>query len=410
MSNNATSPKTKSELTFDSEESQDAFQLKFEQNRNSEAVESKKRSRPPRRHPLPRLSINMSLDEVEAVLSKRLCEKLGRNAPMSMADRFHIQCKVCDAIISINKKMEIINLVRHFQAWHPASHTCSGSWMAYTEASFAELSSSGFMLLDKRPFSKMDFAVIEANTGINCKLQCLWCGVMATTFQLPNHIARFHSEEVDVPRCGLCSKEIIVNARLLEIHSQHFNVRMPDEHHFICDKPKFNVGNEATMDIVIGEYLSGIRNSSGHNLEAEVSIYNTNSQCKEYSDPKRKFIHPSLRQVPVIDNEFIESLGESHCRCKMCGHDIYGAVVSASALVHFKTRHPNQLYEMQRHLCEARLQHVSDDIMKLVDECHVMCMECDKAYELHRTFNLCRAFAHLKRHHPSKMPEYNVEL
>lgn len=79
MSDYGTSPNTKNELNFDNDEPQDAFQLNFDQFNNSEAVQSRKCVRPPRRHPLPRLSSNMSLNEVEAVLSKRLCEKLGRN-------------------------------------------------------------------------------------------------------------------------------------------------------------------------------------------------------------------------------------------------------------------------------------------------------------------------------------------
>ncbi|KAI1720478.1 hypothetical protein DdX_04710 [Ditylenchus destructor] len=431
MSDYGTSPNTKNELNFDNDEPQDAFQLNFDQFNNSEAVQSRKCVRPPRRHPLPRLSSNMSLNEVEAVLSKRLCEKLGRNAPILMVDRIHVQCKVCDAIISINKKMEISNVVRHFQAWHPASHTCSGSWMAYTEASFAEFSSNGFMLLERRPFSRMDFAVVDANTGMDCKLQCLWCGVMATTFQLPNHIARFHSEEVDVPSCDLCSKELVVNARLAEKFGEDFSITMPDEHHFVCGRFNTKHTDETQLDKAIEKHMRKLHNGGGLDIEEnededdqdhEITGKRKSEACDAFSNsrmpfgrrskPKRQFILPSLRQATPINSQYVEPVSECHWRCKLCNHDIFAAVISAGAIRHFRSFHQNQLKSMQFELCKTRLEHVSDGCMEFTSNnpTTVECRLCQVTFPLHRPLNICRAIAHLKAKHPKKMPEYKAEI
>ena len=48
--------------------------------------------------------------------------------PVSLMDKLHAKCGICDTVISLNKKFEIVHLVRHFNAWHPTTHKCAGTW------------------------------------------------------------------------------------------------------------------------------------------------------------------------------------------------------------------------------------------------------------------------------------------
>jgi len=45
-----------------------------------------------------------------------------------LVDKLHAKCGICDTVISLNKKFEIVHLVRHFNAWHPSTHKCAGTW------------------------------------------------------------------------------------------------------------------------------------------------------------------------------------------------------------------------------------------------------------------------------------------
>jgi hypothetical protein len=70
----------------------------------------------------------MTLDELESSLKKKMVEKLGRSVPVTLVDKQHARCGICNAVVSLNKKFEIVHLVRHFNAWHPSAHKCAGQW------------------------------------------------------------------------------------------------------------------------------------------------------------------------------------------------------------------------------------------------------------------------------------------
>jgi hypothetical protein len=70
----------------------------------------------------------MTLDELESSLKKKMVEKLGRAVPVTLVDKQHARCGICQAVVSLNKKFEIVHLVRHFNAWHPSAHKCAGLW------------------------------------------------------------------------------------------------------------------------------------------------------------------------------------------------------------------------------------------------------------------------------------------
>lgn len=58
----------------------------------------------------------MSLSELEQALKKKMYEKLNRRVPVTLMDKIHARCGMCNAIISLNKKFEIVHLVCPFAA------------------------------------------------------------------------------------------------------------------------------------------------------------------------------------------------------------------------------------------------------------------------------------------------------
>lgn len=48
--------------------------------------------------------------------------------PVTLVDKQHARCGLCNAVVSLNRKFEVIHLVRHFNAWHPSAHRCAGTW------------------------------------------------------------------------------------------------------------------------------------------------------------------------------------------------------------------------------------------------------------------------------------------
>uniref|UniRef100_A0A915KWQ3 C2H2-type domain-containing protein n=1 Tax=Romanomermis culicivorax TaxID=13658 RepID=A0A915KWQ3_ROMCU len=140
----------------------------------------------------------------------------------------HAQCGLCQAIISLNKKFEIVHLVRHFNCWHPVTHPCSGSWQKLDEESDEEKDSetttnkksddkkAPSSTSEKRkikPLTMRDFAVIDlADNGLET-LQCIWCGMFVETLGLAQHFAEIHYGEVETPKCNLCVQEMVINAR-----------------------------------------------------------------------------------------------------------------------------------------------------------------------------------------------------
>lgn len=69
----------------------------------------------------------MTLSELEHALQRKMVEKLNRQVPVTLVDKWRARCGLCQTIISLNKKFEIFHLVRHFNCWHPSLHQCSGN-------------------------------------------------------------------------------------------------------------------------------------------------------------------------------------------------------------------------------------------------------------------------------------------
>lgn len=122
-------------------------------------------------------------------------------------DKQHAKCGVCDAIVSLNKKFEVVHLVRHFNAWHPSAHKCVGSW---GRKDVLPLNTEGLM----KPLSTHDFAVIDTNINAQDNLQCIWCGMFMDGNALAMHFHEIHPEEVEVPKCNLCLR-VIFNYKLV---------------------------------------------------------------------------------------------------------------------------------------------------------------------------------------------------
>ncbi|KAI1720475.1 hypothetical protein DdX_04707 [Ditylenchus destructor] len=369
-----------------------------------------------------RVNINeMSLEELEVALKKKMVEKMSRQVPVELVDKQHSKCGLCGAIISLNKKFEVVHLVRHFNAWHPAAHKCTGTWLSEKDVSAEGL----------KPLSTKDFAVIDTNVGAPDNLQCIWCGMFMDENALAMHFHEIHPEEVEVPKCNLCLKELVVNARLTEKFGEDFSITMPDERHFLCGKFDTRHTDEKQLDKAIEKHMRKLHNGGGLDIEEnededdqgdETSGKRKSEACDAFSNsrmtfgrrskPKRQFIQPSLRQATPINSQYVEPVSECHWRCKLCNHDIFAAVISAGAIRHFRSFHQNQLKSMQFELCKTRLERVSDGCMEFMgnNPTTIECLLCQMTFPLHRPFNMCRAIRHLKAKHPEKMPEYKAEI
>uniref|UniRef100_A0A915E4C1 C2H2-type domain-containing protein n=1 Tax=Ditylenchus dipsaci TaxID=166011 RepID=A0A915E4C1_9BILA len=373
-----------------------------------------------------RVNINeMSVAELEAALKRKMVEKMGRAVPVTLVDKQHSQCGICDAIISLNKKFEVVHLVRHFNAWHPSEHKCSGTWLSLKDVPM-EGGTGG------KPLSTQDFAVIETAIDAADNLQCIWCGMSMDSNALAMHFHEIHPEEIEVPKCNLCLQELVVNARLTEKYGEEFNVTMPDEHHFKCGKFTTKYTSEAALDKAIGKKIRKLQNGEDNEEEEEEdgldeeeaggtprnnkkpaascdTFSNSRMAFGRRSKPKRTFIQPSLRQATPVNSQYVEAVTDCHWRCKMCKHDIYAAVISAGAIRHYRAFHIEHLQSMQYELCKTRLERVSDGCMEFLHIDLIECLLCRMTFPLHRPFNMCRAIRHLKAKHPSKMPEYKSE-
>lgn len=67
---------------------------------------------------------------------------------------------------------------------------------------------------------------------------------------------------------------------------------------------------------------------------------------------------PALRQAAPVHSLYVEALSDCHWKCKLCKADILAAVISAGAIRHFRTEHPNQLHDMQYELCKVLFRFV----------------------------------------------------
>lgn len=357
---------------------------------------------------------NMSLQQLDVALKKKMVEKMGRKVKVSLVDKQHARCGICNAVVSLNKKFEVIHLVRHFNAWHPSSHRCAGTW-----PDRAPLIGPG------KPLSSQDFAVVDCALEAPESLQCIWCGMFMDRTMLAMHFHEVHPDDVEVPKCHLCLQEVVINARLLEKYGEDFEITLPDEHHIRCQKVQGTTfSTEAALDRCIDRRLrrmaaveSGDQAIHDEDDDEEEGVDPNQPKEAQYSNsrmnfgrrnkPKRNFIMPSLRQAIPQDSRYVEALNEGEWRCKLCGEPILAAVISAGAIKHYRMAHLDHLEDMQYELCKARLERVSDGCMEFVHPQLIECLICNLTYALHKPYNMCRGIRHLKTKHPEMMPEYN---
>uniref|UniRef100_A0A158Q7H3 C2H2-type domain-containing protein n=1 Tax=Elaeophora elaphi TaxID=1147741 RepID=A0A158Q7H3_9BILA len=345
----------------------------------------------------------MSLNQLITALRKKMFEKLGRAVPVTLVDKQHARCGICNAVVSLNRKFEVIHLVRHFNAWHPSVHQCAGKWKL-------KKPQPGL----GKPLSIQDFAVIDTSLDRGANLQCIWCGMFMAAEALAMHFSEVHPEEVEVPKCNLCLQELVINARLLEKYSDEFDVSMPDEHRIRCGKYGTTHTSEARLHAAIEKRLKlceegkNVDDIEDDEMEEErgTSYVNSRMTFGRRSKPKRQFIMPALRQAAPVNSRYVEAVNECHWKCKMCNGDILAAVISAGAIRHFRTEHPHHLHNMQYELCKTRLERISDGCMEFINPQLIECLVCNMTYMLHRPFNMCRAIRHLRSKHPDLMPEF----
>uniref|UniRef100_A0A1I8C222 C2H2-type domain-containing protein n=1 Tax=Meloidogyne hapla TaxID=6305 RepID=A0A1I8C222_MELHA len=369
----------------------------------------------------------MSLPELELALQRKMVEKLGRKIPVTLVDKLHAKCGICDTVISLNKKFEIVHLVRHFNAWHPSTHKCAGTWPNKESNDSC------------KPLSSQDFAVIDTDPNSIDNLQCIWCGMFLSSNAIGMHFHEIHPEEVEVPKCNLCMQELLINARLYERFREDFGITMPDEHTFRSIKFKRDFNSEQKLEKAIIKYLKRINEGCNpeivdiedlDNSEIEEdeetdelnnelpscdAFANSRMICGRRSKPKRKFITPIVRQAAPENSPFVTPITHSHWKCLLCHLDIYAAVISAGVIKHYKKYHPMQLPEVQLELCKARLDKISNKNMlifgnerdKQKGTCSIECQICTQTFPMTPPFNICRAIRHIKMKHPEVMPEHN---
>ncbi|PAV69598.1 hypothetical protein WR25_02099 isoform B [Diploscapter pachys] len=203
-------PETFSEGTrFDYEEMPYEQYLQNKMNREAETLGSVFRRFGHQGRKISQIRVNpyqMSITELEFALKKKMLEKMGREVPVSLVDKLHARCGICNAIISLNKKFETIHIIRHFNSWHPDSHRCAGTWPIERA-----VTNGGAKML-----SVHDFAVINHCIDAVNNMQCIWCGTLVDKTPLVQHFTEVHPNEVQVPKCTLCLHELVINARMRE--------------------------------------------------------------------------------------------------------------------------------------------------------------------------------------------------
>ncbi|KAI6220883.1 hypothetical protein M3Y99_01584500 [Aphelenchoides fujianensis] len=361
----------------------------------------------------------MTIPQLEEALKQKMVEKMGRNIPVTLVDKQHARCGICNAVLSLNRKFEVVHLVRHFNAWHPSAHKCSGEWMAKS----ADFQPSPEMPYVMKPLSACDFAVIDITVGAHDNLQCIWCGMFMDVNSIAMHFHEIHPEEVEVPSCRLCLQELVANSRFSEKFGENMEISLPDEHHYKCGRFNVTTSSEKAMDRAITRHMK--RQTDGEEVGESVEdeeeqpaadeqpmgpeqFANSRMVFGKRNKPKRQFIMPALRQAAPTDSKYIEPIKDCHWKCRLCKQDILAAVISAGAIKHYRTNHPEELENMQYELCKARLERVSDGCMEFLGPEEIECLLCGINYPLHRPYNICRAIRHLKLKHPDQMPEHNV--
>ncbi|PIO70593.1 hypothetical protein TELCIR_07545, partial [Teladorsagia circumcincta] len=377
----------------------------------------------------------MTLPQLEVALRKKLLEKMGRRVRVSLVDKEHVKCGICSSVISINRKFEIVHVVRHFNAWHPTNHQCAGQWQKRSQRPGVG-----------KPLSKQDFAVIDLSHTQPDNLQCIWCGMFIDATTIAVHFTECHAGEVEVPKCLLCIQELVINARVIEKFGSDFDIILPDEFHIKVEKLNKLFTSESQMDSAIEKYLDALNgkrkrapltverrvfegdsvvvhttaipgdDDSADGLDEEVLTrprkpITTNSRqvFGRHNKPKRSMVQPIYRQAPPTNSDYVKVINNSHWKCKICDADLYGAVISACAIRHFKLKHPQESDSLQFEVVRARLDRISDGCMEFVHPQMLECLICHLTYQLHKPYNVCRGIRHLRSRHPEIMPEFNGE-
>uniref|UniRef100_A0A0N4ZPV5 C2H2-type domain-containing protein n=1 Tax=Parastrongyloides trichosuri TaxID=131310 RepID=A0A0N4ZPV5_PARTI len=410
---------------------------------------------------------SMTLSQLEKALRRKLFEKLGRNVDVSLIDKTHCRCGICKIIISLNKKFEVVHVVRHFNAWHPAVHMCTRSWPGLEGS--VQNSNNEFdnycynQKNDKLFFGRSHIKFINKRTDVdiggttkqlkktaervsfddresNYLIQCLRCFKIMEHHQLSMHFSSDHSGYITTPRCNLCIKEILINAELYHIHETNFEVSIKNEKEILSNHSKKIFENLDELFSHIQNFVKNGRNNEEEQnnsdtienkdelpIVPQIEHLNSRRTLGRGSKPKRNFVHPQYRQACPVNSEYVEQIEQNRWRCKLCDFTIVGAVISAAAIRHFKRSHlgnniinrgniefldkTSVYYKFNVELCNARLEKCSSGEMKMTDENTVVCYKCnDVAMNLHKPFNICRGIRHLKSRHPELMPEHNISL
>uniref|UniRef100_A0A0K0ET92 C2H2-type domain-containing protein n=1 Tax=Strongyloides stercoralis TaxID=6248 RepID=A0A0K0ET92_STRER len=399
----------------------------------------------------------MTIDELQECLEKKLEEKVLCKVPVKLIDRTHVKCNICDSIISLNKKFEIVHVVRHFLAWHKTDHICTRTWPGlrrfYNKDSnifnnsfegIQTFSETSISFISKRCNKTTDMKINSKRNnrlpyGLNSKesffnIKCELCGEIMEHRNVFTHFQSFHSKFITIPECNLCVQEVIINAELKLLYKLDFQLSIIDEGNFISLKTgevfngidglykKFNCMNY-NISSKINNNTSNVKKISN---KFKVKCLNNSTNLGGTLRPKRIFVHPKYRQAVPENSLFVEEVETNCWRCKLCGSNIVGAVISSAAIKHFRKSHfedglyfdtktmknkynPKSLfYQFCMELCDARLSKCSKGLVKMIDEKTVVCNCCDRyIMTLHKEFNICRGIRHLKLKHPDLMPEYN---
>ncbi|KAK6743393.1 hypothetical protein RB195_010570 [Necator americanus] len=385
----------------------------------------------------------MTMPQLEIALKKKLLEKMGRRVSVSLVDKEHVKCGICNSSFhysslnyhSIIVFFSIVHVVRHFNAWHPTNHQCAGQWPKRTQRPGVG-----------KPLSKQDFAVIDLSHTQPDNLQCIWCGMFIDATTIAVHFTDCHPGDVEVPKCLLCIQELVINARVIEKFGSDFDIVLQDEFHIKVGKLNKLFTSESLMDTAIENYLESLNGKrkrapitverrvfEGDSIVVQTTAIpgeedslndldpdaeqqlprktNTNSRqiFGKHNKPKRSMVQPIYRQAPPTNSEYVEVVSDSHWKCKICDADLYGAVISACAIRHFKLKHPQESDSLQFEVVRARLDRISDGCMEFVHPQMLECLICHLTYQLHKPYNVCRGIRHLKSRHPEIMPEYNGE-
>uniref|UniRef100_A0A0N5BHJ1 C2H2-type domain-containing protein n=1 Tax=Strongyloides papillosus TaxID=174720 RepID=A0A0N5BHJ1_STREA len=409
----------------------------------------------------------MSIEELQDCLDRKLEEKINRSGCVKLIDRTHVQCLGCPAVISLNRKFEVCHIIRHFSSWHKTNHFCTRTWPGL-EGRLYTKSNTYLKLLhgcpkDKNFFTGKEISFVPKDEDVvkkvtsrdKCKkplygpekssfnVRCNLCGFLMEHRDVSTHFLTCHSENINAPRCNLCTQEVLINAELKFLYEKDYQISIVDE--------------ESTRSITLNRSFGGVDDlykvfsasdfgestySKDNSLDEAINMEdpqeedtlkvegsNNSRDLGKGAKPKRVFVHPRYRQAVPENSRFVEELAINQWRCKLCDAIIVGAVISSAATKHFKKYHyedstyfdegtnkerynPKSIfYQFSMELCDARLIKCSRGSMRMIDERTICCKECNgDCMNLHKDFNICRGIKHLKSKHPELMPEHNESV